>query len=94
MNNIKELAEKAGWVDWTDDDNWIYPPAKESGYFVLADLEKFAEVVINELSSMLINQSENQEPVQSSVGPLFDAGMATGLKQGYQHSAELIQNYL
>jgi hypothetical protein len=48
MNNIKELAEKAGWVDWTDDDNWIYPPAKESGYFVLADLEKFAELIIKQ----------------------------------------------
>lgn len=45
---IKELAEQAGWSDWTDDDNWIYPLAQERGYFILKDLEKFAELIIND----------------------------------------------
>ncbi len=57
------------------------------------EMFKYANIIINELSSILINQSENQESVQSNISPLFDAGMTTGLKHGYQHSAELIQQY-
>jgi hypothetical protein len=45
---IKELAKKAGWVDWTDDDNWIHPYYKERGYLTLEDLEKFAKIIIAE----------------------------------------------
>jgi hypothetical protein len=45
---IKQLAEQAGWVDWTGDDDWYYPDAHNRGYFILADLEKFAKVIIAE----------------------------------------------
>lgn len=45
---IKELAIKAGWVDWTDDDNWIHPFYQERGYLTSQDLEKFAKIIIAE----------------------------------------------
>jgi hypothetical protein len=45
---IKELAEQAGWVNWNGNDDWINLDAAERGYFILADLEKFARVIIAE----------------------------------------------
>lgn len=54
---IKELARKAGWVDWTDDDNWIYPDAQERGYFIAEDLEKFAKIIIAECHKEIAENS-------------------------------------
>jgi hypothetical protein len=42
----KEILQQAGWVDWTNDDNWIYPLAEDSGYMVLADLEKIINLTV------------------------------------------------
>jgi hypothetical protein len=49
MNDkISNIAKQAGWVDWTDDDNWIHPWYSERGYLTLNDLEKFAKLIIDE----------------------------------------------
>ena len=54
---IRELAEKAGWVDWTDDDNWIHPCYQERGYLTLGDLEKFAKIIIAECHKEITENS-------------------------------------
>ena len=50
---VEDIAIQAGWHDWTDDDNWIHPLAQDRGYIILADLEKFAGLVIDECVTTL-----------------------------------------
>jgi hypothetical protein len=53
---IKELAEQAGWVQFTDD-NWIHPYYQERGYLTLQDLEKFAKIIIAECHKEIAENS-------------------------------------
>ncbi len=60
MNDkISNIAKQAGWVDWTDDDNWIHPWYNERGYLTLNDLEKFAKLIIEECALVASAESTN-----------------------------------
>ena len=61
MNNrISEIATECGWEDWTQDDNWINTHASSRGYFILSDLEQFAEKIIRECAAVALR--EDHEP--------------------------------
>lgn len=51
IGKVAEIATQCGWEDWTQDDNWKHWASEERGYFVLADLEDFAALIIKECAS-------------------------------------------
>lgn len=67
---LKQIIEKAGWTDWTEDDNWIHP-SMERGYFWTGDFEKLAELIVKECASVCYQHSFNAGDQETVLGQAY-----------------------
>ena len=72
MNDkVEQLVKRAGWVNWTNDDNWIHPFEKERGYLTLNDLNKLVALVANECID-IVNETQSSNDTINRIKETFN----------------------